>query len=109
MKILKRNQLIILVISLMLITSGYLNFTANHKNITTETVADRSDEKIGDAEFVSTIPKEDEENVIAEALSDHNITQDTVNNESNKNNQTKTTKANETEDYYFTTSKLESV
>ena len=107
MKILKRNQLIILVISLMLITSGYLNFTANNKNVTTETIADRSDERIGDAEFVSTIPKEDEANVIAEALSDQNITEENLNNESNENNETKISNANVTEDYYFTTSKLE--
>ncbi len=36
MKILKRNQLIILVISLMLVTAGYLNFTnTNYKEKTT--------------------------------------------------------------------------
>lgn len=33
MKIIKRNQLIILVISLMLITAGYLNFTADNKSM----------------------------------------------------------------------------
>ena len=36
MKILKRNQLIILVISLMLVTAGYLNFTnttAKQRNV----------------------------------------------------------------------------
>lgn len=33
MKIFKRNQLIILVISLMLITAGYLNFTADNKSM----------------------------------------------------------------------------
>ena len=32
MKILKRNQLIILVISLMLVTAGYLNFTNTDYN-----------------------------------------------------------------------------
>lgn len=31
MKILKRNQLIILVISLMLVTAGYLNFTSTNE------------------------------------------------------------------------------
>ena len=38
MKIIKKNQLIILVISLMLITAGYLNFTSN--NNTVKTVAE---------------------------------------------------------------------
>ena len=31
MKVLKRDQLIILVISLMLVTAGYLNFTNTNK------------------------------------------------------------------------------
>ena len=59
MKVLKRNQLIILVVSLMLITAGYLNFTTNQENVATSTIADRSDAAIGDAEFVSTIPHEE--------------------------------------------------
>ena len=41
MKILKRNQLIILVISLMLVTAGYLNFTSgNQSEFNTETIAE---------------------------------------------------------------------
>ena len=39
MKILKRNQLIILVISLMLVTAGYLNFT-NSNTIEKDVVAE---------------------------------------------------------------------
>ena len=70
MKVLKRNQLIVLVISLMLITAGYLNFTANQENVATSTIADRSDTAIGDAEFVSTIPHE--ENVEAEEVLENN-------------------------------------
>ena len=35
MKIIKRNQLIILVMSLMLITAGYLNFTSDNSAIGT--------------------------------------------------------------------------
>lgn len=35
MKIIKRNQLIILIMSLMLITAGYLNFTADNNAIKT--------------------------------------------------------------------------
>lgn len=53
MKIFKRNQLIILVISLMLITAGYLNFTQNSNNIQASTIASRDDLTIGDAELVS--------------------------------------------------------
>ena len=98
MKILKRNQLIILVITLMLITAGYLNFTANKENIL-NTIADRSDTKIGDAEFVSTIPKEDE-NVISII--------DEVENQNNiETNEQELKTSATTDDYYFTTSKLE--
>lgn len=32
MKILKRNQLVILVIALMLVTAGYLNFSSMYKD-----------------------------------------------------------------------------
>ena len=122
MKILKRNQLIILVISLMLITAGYLNFTANRENIITSTIADRSDTKIGDAELVSTIPKEEENN--DKILNEKTNTIDTTNqinvgindigdsqSEQNKilenTNTSEIATAVSTEDYYFTTSKLE--
>ena len=51
MKILKRNQLIILVISLMLVTAGYLNFTSDNynKEISSEVLAD-----LGDATLVNS-------------------------------------------------------
>ena len=43
MRILKRNQLIVLVVSLMLITAGYLNFTTNQENVATgNIVVDRN-------------------------------------------------------------------
>lgn len=105
MKILKRNQLIVLLISLMLITAGYLNFTANQENIMTSTIADRSDTAIGDAELVSTIPHE--ENVIEETITEEaNNKENTEEAVSNINNQSETVQTN-AEDYYFTTAKLE--
>ena len=122
MKILKRNQLIILVISLMLITAGYLNFTANQENVQTSTIADRSDEAIGDAQLVSTIPNENESNMI-ENLTNGETNSDEIKNElneenmtpassvvDNKNNNTENSNSNTSnnkEDYYFTTAKLE--
>lgn len=113
MKVLKRNQLIVLVISLMLITAGYLNFTADQENVATSTIADRSDTAIGDAEFVSTIPHE--ENVEAEEVVENN---DKINDEGinaientveTTTNEVETKETNQTnsEDYYFTTSKLD--
>lgn len=110
MKVLKRNQLIVLVISLMLITAGYLNFTANQENVATSTIADRSDTAIGDAEFVSTIPHE--ENVEAEEVLENNdkINDKGINTIENTVETTTNeveTKETNSEDYYFTTSKLD--
>jgi len=82
MKILKRNQLIVLVISLMLITAGYLNFTSQ-ENMNTIPTSDVVAE-LGDATLVSSIPitNENEENsisngvensIIGESASENNI------------------------------------
>lgn len=116
MKVLKRNQLIVLVISLMLITAGYLNFTSNQENVQTSTIANRDDTTIGDAQLVSTIPSENEEDMIENLISgETNIneienslvenetpTSSVVDTEGNQN-----TEETSTEDYYFTTSKLD--
>ena len=116
MKILKRNQLIVLVISLMLITAGYLNFTSNQENVQTSTIADRDDLSIGDAQLVSTIPAENEEEKIQNLLNGetntNEITNEVVQNETPTssvidNETTETSSQTETEDYYFITSKLE--
>lgn len=109
MKVLKRNQLIVLVVSLMLITAGYLNFTTNQENVATSTIADRSDTAIGDAEFVSTIPHEEnkvEENIDIEnnnTVENENIIQQENSVETSANEQNK----EETKDNYFVTSKLD--
>lgn len=113
MKILKRNQLIILVVSLMLITAGYLNFTANKDNVQTSTLADRDDKTIGDAQLVSTVPKENEEETVKELVSGENPEEKPAENKTNNNEMQTNAEANnndtkeKTEDYYFTTSKLE--
>lgn len=110
MKILKRNQLIILVISFMLITAGYLNFTSNQENVQTSTIADRDDLTIGDAQLVSTIPSEDEENRVENLINgEANINQtNTLTEEIQTSNNIEKSKETSTEpDYYFTTSKLD--
>ena len=112
MKVLKRNQLIVLVISLMLITAGYLNFTANQENVVTSTIAGRDDATIGDAQLVSTIPKENEEEIVENLLTgniNNNEGEDLVNEQptSNSVENENDTNTGEKEDYYFTTSKLE--
>lgn len=117
MKILKRNQLIVLVISLMLITAGYLNFTTKQENVqTSEVIADRDSETIGDAQLVSTIPNENEESMVENLISGEITTTETDNeiieNEMPTssvadNGENDSSGEKETEDFYFTTSKLE--
>lgn len=100
MKILKRNQLIILVISLMLVTAGYLNFTStNAQDNTKETVAE-----LGDATLVNS-NKVENENVV-----ENSVEQETQKEEKKEKEEVvKPTNAETTpkEDTYFTTSKLE--
>ena len=116
MRVLKRNQLIVLVVSLMLITAGYLNFTTNQENVATSTIADRSDTAIGDAEFVSTVPHEEnkiEENVVEE--NNQNNTTNETNSEQENIIETNATEQKQEEsknnqsqkDYYFITFKLD--
>ena len=99
MKILKRNQLIVLVISLMLITAGYLNFTTNQENIATSTIAE------------STVTHE-ENKIIEKATVENNENAIEINDEqedlveTNASNNKEETNNNE-EDYYFITSKLD--
>lgn len=115
MKILKRNQLVVLVISLILITAGYLNFTTNQANVLeTSTIADRDDTTIGDAQLVSTIPKENEANVVENLLNGeigNTVTENLLTESEKPTSGTVDTgesnSSQETEDYYFTTSKLE--
>ncbi len=113
MKILKRNQLIVLVVSLMLITAGYLNFTANQENVQTSTIADRDDETIGDAQLVSTIPSDNETNMIENLVEGQTDTNETQNITGESETPTSSTvdieedKKDESEDFYFTSSKLD--
>ena len=114
MKILKRNQLIVLVVSLMLITAGYLNFTTNQENVATSTIAERTDTAIGDAEFVSTVPHNEnkvEESAIVENY--ENAISNEMSNEQENLVETNATEQKQEEskksenDYYFITSKLD--
>lgn len=114
MKILKRNQLIVLVVSLMLITAGYLNFTTNQEKVATSTIAERTDTAIGDAEFVSTVPHNEsnvEENAIVE--NNENAISNEMSNEQENLVETNAAEQKQEEskksenDYYFITSKLD--
>ena len=111
MRIIKRNQLIILVISLMLITAGYLNFTSD-SNTSKETA--KLFAELGDATLVSTnaIVENNEteiENTVASnnAVAENTVSNDASNDASNVEENTVETNAEAVDDTYFTTSKLE--
>lgn len=110
--ILKKNQVIIYVIALMLVTAGYLNYTTNtSKQVSVETAMERESNDdmqiadIGDATLVSSNDVKVENTTNTEqANSDSN----TVENESNVNTtNTMETTADTTSDEYFTKSKLD--
>lgn len=102
MKILKRNQLIILVISLILITAGYLNYTSENQNtvMTSEIVAD-----LGDATLVNSKPSEDNE---TNSIEKNTVEQNEIETNANELNlEENVVETVAIEDTYFTTSKLE--
>ena len=111
MKILKRNQLIVLVISLMLVTAGYLNFTSTNQ---TQNNSVSNLASLGDATLVSS-------NTVEIENKEQNQVSEDTDNKTDENDETASEKAKtvqetnaktdsiETveEDTYFTTSKLE--
>ena len=102
MKIIKKNQLTILVLSLMLITAGYLNYNDKMQN-STEVAA------IGDATLVSSnlsnkvqnqsnvVENNTINNTIEEVASSISVTEETVKTNSQQTNK----------EEYFTSSRLE--
>lgn len=84
-KILKKNQVVILAIALMLMTAGYMNYTNNHENENMLLA------ELGDAKLVSANVQESS-NLITNESEDNNINSNEVANEmindenNNKNN-----------------------
>lgn len=119
MKILKKNQLAILVIALMLITAGYLNYTANGETIETSgnTIENKQIAAIGDATLVNSgelLEEKDKQNIIntinnanAGNTVDANKITD-ISNAVSENTVDNTIETNaEINDNYFASSKLE--
>lgn len=106
MKIIKRNQLIILVISLMLITAGYLNFTADNNTIATSYLT----AELGDATLVSSNAilqvNEIDDNTLENNAVESSVSSIHEHNNMIENN-TIETAVIEDDNTYFTTSKLE--
>lgn len=108
MKLLKKNQIIIYVIALMLVAAGYLNYTTTQGNNSVETSMQmESDDmqlaNIGDAKLVSS------EEVIENSTNEENTIDSNTENIENVTNNTNTTVETSTSDTndYFVKSKLE--
>ncbi|MCI8548767.1 MAG: SpoIIIAH-like family protein, partial [Bacilli bacterium] len=89
MKILKKNQLAILVIALMLVTAGYLNYTATGETAqtTANTVGDKQLAAIGDATLVNSgelLEEKDKQNII-ETINKANEEQESEKNKQENN------------------------
>lgn len=135
MKFLKKNQVIIYVTALMLVVAGYMNFTANgdlKSAVQTSSSEEELDKmaNIGDAQLVSSnvvssnIVSENQESISNANSAKSENTNETSNSEnknltnaenSNANNEEKnqnnivetSTKVSNSDDNYFSTSKLE--
>ena len=129
MKNLKKSQLIIFVIALMLVTAGYLNFTNNNNLIPTSSLADSEEmASIGDARLVNANQMGENANNTnkSEVATNNNLqnsqttnsiqangnNQTSANNQNNQMNQnTQSNQASQTnanvEDSYFTQSRLD--
>lgn len=108
MKVLKKNQLVILVIALMFVTAGYLNYTANESTIETgtNTVKEEQYAAIGDATLVNSgelLEEGDKQNII-NTINNANETKQEKETQKPEEN---TVQTNTKTDNYFDNSKLE--
>lgn len=110
MKVLKKNQLVILVIALMFVTAGYLNYTANESTIETgtNTIKEEQYAAIGDATLVNSgelLEENDKQNII-NTINNANIAKENEDNKIENDEQKTITTSTKTDDY-FDNSKLE--
>lgn len=98
MKVIKRNQLVILVIGLMLVTAGYLNFIERQeKMVDASSEAEIAD--LGDATLVNSGELVENENLLESSL---------IENETIETQETAETVTKEpTSDEYFSSTKLQ--
>lgn len=110
MKVLKKNQLAILVIALMLVTAGYLNYTASNSSVEvgTNVIGEAQYAEIGDATLVNSgelIEENDKQNIINTINSATSHTEETASTAENE--QTESLETSSKVDDYFDNSKLE--
>lgn len=118
MKILKKNQIVIYVIAIMLMTAGYLNYSTNDSNNSVETsmnIESKDDSKLADIGDATLVNSNDvvESNTQAQETTAE-AENNTTDNENTKENETQTNEAEtstdsvkNSKDDYFSKSKLE--
>ena len=111
MKKKKKNQLAILVIALMLVTAGYLNYTASDDSVSTgaNVVGQEQYAAIGDATLVNSgelIEENDKQNIINTINNANNETTNVSTNTIQESTTDVTQVSTQTDDY-FQNSKLE--
>ena len=118
MKILKKNQIVIYVIAIMLMTAGYLNYSTNDSNNSVETsmnIESKDDSKLADIGDATLVNSNDvvESNTQAQETTAE-AKNNTTNSETTKENETQTNEVEtstdsvkNSKDDYFSKSKLE--
>ncbi len=109
MKLLKKNQVIIYTIAVLLMVAGYLNYSTNTGEALEASINEMANTaNIGDARLVSTEPVD--ENTVNEVQNTTNVTNTSNTNtiaENTANNTIAQTNATVSDDDYFAKSKLE--
>lgn len=118
MKILKKNQIVIYVIAIMLMTAGYLNYSTNDSSNSVETsmnIESKDDSKLADIGDATLVNSNDvvESNTQAQETTAE-AENNTTNSETTKENETQTNEVEtstdsvkNSKDDYFSKSKLE--
>ena len=110
MKLLKKNQVIIYAIAVMLMVAGYLNYTTRTGEVLEASSNEINESNIGDARLVSSEPVEEntlnETNTVSQELS-NNETKNELTNETSSEIVQETSSNSNSNDDYFTKSKLE--
>lgn len=112
-KLLKKNQVIIYVIAIMLMTAGYLNYTTNQDNMSVETslqIEASDDSKladIGDATLVSSNDIVGGDTNTVNTIENNTISNTTTTENIVEEETAQTSSTNTNKDEYFTKSKLE--
>lgn len=113
MKILKKNQFTILILALMLITAGYLNYTAKDDSISTSITPEQQLAAIGDAKLVNSgeileeADKQSMLNTLNNQIDNTVVGENTVEENTNTLTQASTQNDNTTEDTIQTNSNIE--